>query len=73
MKQRRRPWREQVFPDAIGCLFFLLVGGLFPASSQEGFHPDHQLGNGEGLFEVVIGPQDESCHDIIHGGLCSQE
>ena len=52
---------------------FLLVGGLFPTSSQEGFHPDYQLGNGEGLLEVVIGPKVESGDNIVHGGLCSQE
>ena len=73
MKQRCRLGSEQVFTDVIGFLVFLLVKGPSPASSQEVFHPDHQLGNSEGLFEVVIGPQIESGHDIIHGSFCGQE
>ena len=73
MKQCCQFWGELIFTDAIGFLAFLLVEGPFSASSQESFHPDHQFRNGKGLFKVVIGPEVESCHDVIHGGLCGQE
>ena len=45
----------------------------FWLSAQEGFHPDYEFGDGEGLFEVVVAAEVEAADYVIDTGLCGQE
>ena len=56
----------------VGQLQLMLLRGAIAAPQQRA-HPRQQLGEGEGLDQVVVGSEFEAAHPVLDLAACGQE